>query len=419
MNIIFTLLTKLKSCLKGFFKRSLFKQFLAIFLSIFLIISTSYTAYANPLIWAVQVVRAVVTGAGAIGARAEATAIANGVRSVVTRSVTPTEMAKAIGAGAVGFGFSTGLGLAFEAIVGATIDLYDWYMDKESGELVYKLKSESGGGDAYDCTGAVFGLSFEGQSLSSVRQIAKSQVAKSYNQPVDGYTVTSQKDHDGVYKIVVSDSTDYFHWNELVTCKSFDSDPWKRMPLEELASKDIEMAKDPNDVHAKDIEDTMKWLADNNNLDPEFEANKETNNPSSSTPNTPTSAPDGTTGGDDKDDPAKTELPDFTCESMPFFNKVCDFIDWVKKEPDPEQASKPPKDATLSDVGLSDIDRFQYRIKFPAQCPTQNLTLTLFGRTYSHAIPYEPVCEVLQIIAPILVGLSCLGVAFYVVREVQ
>ena len=100
------------------------------------------------------------------------------------------------------------------------------------------------------------------------------------------------------------------------------------------------------------------------------------------------------------------------------YDAITDFFDWVKQEPPQEQ---PPKDVPvgdLSDVGLENQDRFQARIKFPAQCPSQQLTFNYFGRTYSHEIPFQALCQVLEMVAPIFVGVACLGVAFYIVREV-
>lgn len=157
--------------------------------------------------------------------------------------------------------------------------------------------------------------------------------------------------------------------------------------------------------------------------------NQTTNNTTNTTPQNPTSSTEATSSPAQTSAPGKTSAPAPTKqdESKPFefpafcdwAKPVCDFIDWFKKDDlPPDETPKPPKDGTLADVGLENIDRFQMRIKFPAACPSQNLTFNLFGRTYSHAIPYEPVCEVLDIIAPVLVGVACLGVAFYIVREI-
>lgn len=98
--------------------------------------------------------------------------------------------------------------------------------------------------------------------------------------------------------------------------------------------------------------------------------------------------------------------------------KFTDFIDWVKQEPPQEEPPKNVPVGQLSDVGLENQDRFQARIKFPAQCPSQQLTLNYFGRTYSHEIPLQALCQVLEMVAPVFVGVACLGVAFYIVREV-
>lgn len=103
---------------------------------------------------------------------------------------------------------------------------------------------------------------------------------------------------------------------------------------------------------------------------------------------------------------------------QPVITKVNDFVDWVKQEPPQDEAPKNVPVGDLSDVGLENQDRFQARIKFPAQCPSQQLTLNYYGRNYSREIPFQALCQVLEMVAPIFVGVACLGVAFYIVREV-
>lgn len=103
---------------------------------------------------------------------------------------------------------------------------------------------------------------------------------------------------------------------------------------------------------------------------------------------------------------------------QPAIDKVNDFVDWVKQEPPQDEAPKDVPVGDLSDVGLENQDRFQARIKFPSQCPSQQLTFNYFGRTYSHEIPFQALCQVLEMVAPVFVGVACLGVAFYIVREV-
>ena len=103
---------------------------------------------------------------------------------------------------------------------------------------------------------------------------------------------------------------------------------------------------------------------------------------------------------------------------QPMIDKFNDFVDWVKQEPPQDEPPRNVPVGQLSDVGLENQDRFQARIKFPSQCPSQQLTFNYFGRTYSHEIPFQALCQVLEMVAPIFVGVACLGVAFYIVREV-
>lgn len=109
--------------------------------------------------------------------------------------------------------------------------------------------------------------------------------------------------------------------------------------------------------------------------------------------------------------PTTTALPDFCIWAKP----VCDFF---KDDTPQDEKPRPPTPASLSDVGLETIDRYKLRIKFPSTCPTQTLSLTLFNRTYSHPLPLQSVCEVLDMASPIFVAMAFLGVAFYVVREI-
>lgn len=115
-------------------------------------------------------------------------------------------------------------------------------------------------------------------------------------------------------------------------------------------------------------------------------------------------------------------LQDLITKLTEFFDAIIakfdDFVGWVKQEPPQDEAPKNVPVGQLSDVGLENQDRFQARIKFPAQCPSQQLTFNYFGRTYSHEIPFQALCQVLEMVAPVFVGVACLGVAFYIVREV-
>ena len=112
-----------------------------------------------------------------------------------------------------------------------------------------------------------------------------------------------------------------------------------------------------------------------------------------------------------------TLLNDIKDFFQPAIDKVNDFVDWVKQEPPQDEAPRNVPVGQLSDVGLENQDRFQARIKFPSQCPSQQLTFNYFGRTYSHEIPFQALCQVLEMVAPIFVGVACLGVAFYIVKR--
>lgn len=108
------------------------------------------------------------------------------------------------------------------------------------------------------------------------------------------------------------------------------------------------------------------------------------------------------------------ELPAFCTWAKP----VCDLIEWVKKDPEVQQENYDVGHGTLENTGLDNIDRYQMRIDFPNECPSQKIQLNLFGRTYSKDIPYQYLCQFLEMVSPLFIALSLLSIAFYVVREI-
>lgn len=108
------------------------------------------------------------------------------------------------------------------------------------------------------------------------------------------------------------------------------------------------------------------------------------------------------------------KLPAFCSWALP----VCDFFGWVA-EPVPENEEK--KDvpfATTGDIGLDEVDRFEKRIDFSGQCPVNDFSFTMMGVTYAKPIPYHHLCGFLEQIAPWLLAMCYLGVAYFVVENI-
>lgn len=116
-----------------------------------------------------------------------------------------------------------------------------------------------------------------------------------------------------------------------------------------------------------------------------------------------------------KEEAAKPfELPPFCSWAAP----VCDFIDWFKEPPPADLPAGDVPFATTGDVGLDDVDRFEKRIEFSGQCPVNDFSFTMMGVTYAKPIPYYHLCGFLEQIAPWLLAMCYLGVAYFVVENI-
>lgn len=95
------------------------------------------------------------------------------------------------------------------------------------------------------------------------------------------------------------------------------------------------------------------------------------------------------------------------------------FFDWVQAPVPPDNEEK--KDvpfATTGDVGLDSVDRFEQRVDFNGQCPSNDFSFSMLGVTYSKPIPYHYFCGFLEQIAPWLLAMCYLGTAYFVVENV-
>lgn len=108
------------------------------------------------------------------------------------------------------------------------------------------------------------------------------------------------------------------------------------------------------------------------------------------------------------------ELPAFCTWAAP----VCDFINWFKEPPPADVPAGDVPFATTGDVGLDDVDRFEKRITFSGQCPSNDFSFSMMGVTYAKPIPYHHLCGFLEQIAPWLLAMCYLGTAYFVVENI-
>ncbi len=95
------------------------------------------------------------------------------------------------------------------------------------------------------------------------------------------------------------------------------------------------------------------------------------------------------------------------------------FFDWFQAPfTPPEEEDEEVGFATTSDVGLDDVDRFEKRITFSGQCPSNEFSFSMMGVTYAKPIPYHHLCGFLEQIAPWLLAMCYLGTAYFVVENI-
>lgn len=99
-------------------------------------------------------------------------------------------------------------------------------------------------------------------------------------------------------------------------------------------------------------------------------------------------------------------------------SSMTEFFDWVKAPVPPEEEKKDVPFATTGDIGLDEVDRFEQRIEFSGQCPSNDFSFTMMGVTYAKPIPYHHLCGFLEQIAPWLLAMCYLGTAYFVVENI-
>lgn len=99
------------------------------------------------------------------------------------------------------------------------------------------------------------------------------------------------------------------------------------------------------------------------------------------------------------------------CEGTEFNKKICEFIDWVKQEPDASEENG-TVDVTDKSEGLN-IDRD--RIDFTNQCPAPTaINISVGGFPVSTELNYQPLCDFFTMLNPFVIGMGGISSALII-----
>lgn len=91
-----------------------------------------------------------------------------------------------------------------------------------------------------------------------------------------------------------------------------------------------------------------------------------------------------------------------TCDSNPFFRRVCDWITWTQQDP-----NLPNGDTVLVKDLSEQLKLDRDRINFAKQCPPpKQVPINVLGLTHNAELSYEPICDFFVKLKPFLVGVS-------------
>lgn len=99
------------------------------------------------------------------------------------------------------------------------------------------------------------------------------------------------------------------------------------------------------------------------------------------------------------------------CEETEFNKKICDFIDWVKQEPDVTEDNG-VVDITDNSEGIS-VDK--NRINFSNQCPApKTVSISVAGFPVSYELNYQPLCDFFIMLNPFVIGMGGISSALII-----
>lgn len=237
------------------------KKIAIVFLSLFLVVSLPLAAHANIVTTTGKyIINAIKHVPG--GAKVDATNTVTGAKHVIKHGVTSQALGQGIGAGIIQFGVAGGLGLAFEAITGAALSAVDWMMDTENNQIKWKNKNEGGGGGDSEF--------LWGNPAYSVPYIYSTHLA----------AAEAACKASGLFFVTIyaqyarcGKTPNATTWTSIPIGKipnpnyGEQPDMWKKLPLNELAAKTLDLADGGNALAQKDVEDYVTAIAKRGDLD--------------------------------------------------------------------------------------------------------------------------------------------------------
>lgn len=121
------------------------------------------------------------------------------------------------------------------------------------------------------------------------------------------------------------------------------------------------------------------------------------------------------TDPDDPNNPTPEDPPPIECSANGFYQKICDWMDWTKKEhTEPTDTNVDVTDKT-SEIVIDDS-----RISFDDQCPTpKDINITVVGHSFSDALDYQPLCDFFIKLKPFVVGMGGISSALIIAGGVR
>ena len=382
------------------------KKFAIVFLSLLLVVSLPFAAHAN-IVTATgrYIINAVKHAPG--GAKVEATNTATGAKHVIKHGVSSADLGKSIGAGIVGIGVASGVGLAFQAITGLALDGVDWVLDPKNNRLIY-TPHLPGSPIWYYYNGTNY---FTGSMDSVCNQVlslfkeskSKDPEVMSHNGAVVGATCYGSNPYSIDYGIPPT------------------TPPKKYLPLSTLANKTIELADAGNPEAQRALVVHVTNLAINGNLDNELDNAPDITQPEQPeepNPEEPQECPSGYVKLDNVcvkipdseiEPPTEGDEPLF-CDSSEFTKKVCDWIDWTQEEHDEPDAGKVDIIDNAQDLSI-DNDRIDFSNQCPAPTP---IVTSVLGFPITDEINYQPLCDFFTMLNPFVVGMGGISSALII-----
>ncbi len=114
--------------------------------------------------------------------------------------------------------------------------------------------------------------------------------------------------------------------------------------------------------------------------------------------------------GDEGDEDDQEDDESKFCDSNSFFKKICNWIDWTKKEPKPKTNPK-EDEVDVEEIEIPKIDK--NRIRYNKSCPSDiNFSVSVMGSSVPLSLSLSPACKFLQMLRPVIIGVGGLSAVF-------